>query len=189
MKLIGLAGTNASGKDSVGHMLAERHGWLFVSVSDILRGELKKRGLTIERENMRALSAEWRRKSGPGVLIDKAVEIFRSSVDEYKGLAIASLRNPVEVDRVHQLGGVVVWTDGDPEVRFERLAKRMRSDEDRKTFEQFMAEEHTEMQPSGGDAGLNGAAVKAKADVFITNNSNEIGYFKDQADQALEAYL
>ena len=189
MKLIGLSGTNGSGKDSVGHMLAERHGWLFVSGSEILREEVKERGLSIERENLRNVSAEWRRESGLGVLIDKAVEIYNVSDSEYKGLVIASLRNPGEADRVHELGGTVVWTDAEPEVRFERINKRMRGDEDRKTFAQFMAEEQAEMQRSGDAATLDMAGVKAKADVFIANNSNEIGYFREQADQSLKKVI
>jgi cytidylate kinase len=71
IKLIGISGTNGSGKDSLGHMLAERYGWLFVPATDILRTELQKQGLPIERENLRNLGNEWRREYGAGVLIDK----------------------------------------------------------------------------------------------------------------------
>ena len=70
--IIGLGGTNGSGKDTVGHMLAERHGYLFVSVTDILRAEAEKRGLSPEGENLRTKRAEWRRDGGLAVLVDKA---------------------------------------------------------------------------------------------------------------------
>jgi len=36
LKIIGLAGTNGSGKDTVGHILADKHGYLFVSVVELL---------------------------------------------------------------------------------------------------------------------------------------------------------
>jgi cytidylate kinase len=49
MKIIGISGTNGSGKDSLGQMLQQNHGWLFVPATDILRDELKKRGKRIER--------------------------------------------------------------------------------------------------------------------------------------------
>ncbi|MEJ0072722.1 MAG: AAA family ATPase [Candidatus Saccharibacteria bacterium] len=63
MKLIGLSGTNGSGKDTVGSMIAEKYNYLFISVSDLLRAELRRRGLLIIRENTRELSAEWRREA------------------------------------------------------------------------------------------------------------------------------
>ena len=189
MNLIGIAGTNGSGKDRLGHMLAERHGYLFVSVTDILRDGLGERGLPIERGNLRDLSAEWRRESGLGVLIDKAVARFENQNGRYKGLAIASLRNPGEADRVHELGGKVVWVDGDPKVRYQRIHSRQRSSEDQKTFEQFLAEEQAEMQHSGDEATLSIAGVKAKADVFIENNGSDIEAFKNQAEEALAAVL
>ena len=184
MKLLGIGGSNGSGKDSLGQMLADNHGWLFVSVSDMLREELKKQGLPIERENLRNLSAQWRREHGTGVIIDKAVEVFNSQPG-FKGLAIASLRNPGEADRVHELGGQVVWTDADPKIRYDRIYNRGRSAEDQKTYEQFLAEEKAELEHSGDEATLSLSGVKAKADIFITNNQNSIEVFQKQIEEAL----
>jgi dephospho-CoA kinase len=183
MKLVGIAGTNASGKDTVGKMLSERYGWLFVSVTDILRRELGRRGQPIQRENMHNLSAEWRREFGYSVLVDKAVDIFDTLKAE--GLAVASLRNPAEVDKVHELGGKVIWIDADPKIRYERINLRGRGTEDQKTFEQFIAEEQAEMHQSGDTATLNMSAVKAAADIFIENNGNDVEAFKDEAAKAL----
>ncbi len=174
MKLIGIAGTNGAGKDTVGSLLAEKHGFLFISASDLLREECRKRNLPVEREHLRAISAEWRREGGLGVLIDKAVEMFEQK-GGYAGLAVASVRNPGENDRVHELGGTMVWVDADPKIRYERVqsANRGRSGEDDKTFEQFLAEEQAEMQHSGDEATLNMAGVKAKCDVTIMNEGSE----------------
>lgn len=174
MKLIGIGGTNGSGKDTVGHILAQKHGWLFVSVSDLLRDECRKRGLPVSRENLRTISAEWRRQGGLGVLIDKAVEVFNSSSTVYEGLAVASLRNPGECERVAELGGKNVWVDADPRIRYERIrsAERGRGHEDDKTYEEFLAEQQAEMHHSGDEATLNIAAVKALADIEIYNESD-----------------
>jgi cytidylate kinase len=190
MKIIGLSGTNGSGKDTVGHMLTERHGYLFISLTDMLRKEALKRGLTVERENLRMISAEWRRESGLGVLIDKAIEHLQELDADFRGLVVASLRNPGEADKVHELGGKVIWTDADAKVRYDRIqvhaAERNRAEEDNKTFEQFCAEEAAEMTTTGDAATLNMSAVKDRADIFVTNNGNDIEAFKDEAELALK---
>lgn len=186
--IIGLSGPNGSGKDAVGLLLAAKHEFLFISVSDLLREELRKRGLSAERQNMRALSAEWRRTFGLSVLIDQAKKTFDASKGSYKGLVMASLRNPYEADRVHELGGTVVWVDADPKVRFERLqfAKRQgREGDDDKTFEQFLAEEQVEMQPSGDKATLNMGAVKERADTIIMNNASNMEVLEQSVETAL----
>ena len=174
MKLIGIAGTNGSGKDTVGRILAEKHDWLFVSVSDLLRDECRKRGLSVERENLRAISAEWRREGGLGVLVDKAVDLFERSAEKYEGLAVSSLRNPGETKRVRELGGVNVWVDADPRVRYDRIqtAERGRGGEDNKTFEEFLAEQEAEMRPSGDTATLDLSSVRAETDVQILNEAD-----------------
>jgi cytidylate kinase len=193
MKLIGLSGTNGSGKDTVGHMLAERHDFLFVSMTDMLRGEAGKRGLPVEREVLRTISAEWRRESGLGVLIDKSIEFFQSQDRQYAGLVVASLRNPGEADRVHELGGQLIWVDADARIRYDRIqanaAGRGRAEEDTKTFEEFLAEEKAEMTQSGDVATLNMSGVKALADITLLNEGNDIEAFKDNAERTLSQLL
>jgi dephospho-CoA kinase len=185
VKIIGIGGTNGSGKDSLGQYLAEDHGWLFVSVSDILRDGLKQEGKPLERDNLRKLSASWRRQFGNGVLIDKAFQVFESKESRYKGLAIASLRNPGEAEEIHKLGGQVVWLDAEPKLRYQRIYSRQRSPEDQKTFEQFLAEEQAEKQHTTDEATLNWQGVKDRADIFITNDSNEMEKFKQTVQTAL----
>ena len=178
-QIIGLGGTNGSGKDTVGQILADKHGYLFISVTDLLRTEAARRNQPVEREVLREISAQWRRELGLGVLVDKAVAEYEIVKDHYQGVVMASLRNPGEADRVHEMGGTVIWVDADPQTRYDRIQKnkdnRGRAEEDNKTFEQFLAEEEEEMHtPKGGDAAnLNSAGVKAVADIFIENNGSD----------------
>ena len=188
MIIIGLSGTNGSGKDTVGHLLAEKYGFLFADATQMLGDELTRRGLSHERENKSALSAEWRREYGMGVIVDKGVETFKAG--NYKGLIVGSLRHPGEADRVHELGGKVLWVDADPRVRYERITKNDRGRvEDRKTFEEFLTEQEREMHPVGDAATLNIAAVKDRADITLTNDGNDIEAFKVQAEQILQPVL
>jgi dephospho-CoA kinase len=191
VRIIGLSGTNGAGKDTVGELLAKNHGYLFVSVTELLRDEARRRGQPVERGVLREISAEWRREHGLGVLVDRAVQMFEEAGHKYQGLVLSSLRNPAEADRVHELGGVMVWVDADPRIRYDRIqanaASRNRGGEDNKTFEQFLDEEDAEMhrQAGGDEATLNTQAVKDRVDKTIMNNSGNL----DDLDRELSAML
>lgn len=191
IQIIGLSGTNGAGKDTVGELLAERYGYLFISVTELLRDEARRRGLPVERRYLRQISAEWRRESGLGVLVERAVRAYQSKEGEYKGVVMASLRNPAEADLVHELGGIILWIDADPRLRYDRIqsnaTSRDRSGEDRKSFEQFLAEEAAEMHPAEGSdaATLNTAAVKERADYTIFNETSSIDFLEGELKRLL----
>lgn len=191
LRIIGLAGTNGSGKDSVGQLLAEYHNYLFVSVTDLLRNELKARKLPIIRENLRMISAQWRGERGPGVLVDMAMASYEAVKDQYAGIVIASLRHPGEANRLHELGGLVVWIDADPQVRYQRVqanAKaRGRAGEDDKTYDQFQAEEASEMngQVDSDDKALNMSAVKRRSDRQIDNSRQDQANLRVEVEKVL----
>ncbi|HSX32640.1 MAG TPA: AAA family ATPase [Candidatus Saccharimonadales bacterium] len=193
LHIIGVSGTNGAGKDSIGHLLAAHHNYWFISVTELLRDECRKRGLPVEREHLRDISSEWRRQYGYGVLIDKGMDAFNALPDKerYAGVVMASLRNPHEADRVHELNGTVLWSDADPVVRYNRIQAnsvyRGRTGEDNKTFEEFLAEQEAEMHPPKGadEAVLNMAAVKERSDVFVSNNSSDMDEFEQDLLKAL----
>lgn len=192
LSIIGLSGTNGSGKDTVGMLLASKHNFLFISVTDLMRIELQRRGLNTQRENMRALSAEWRREQGLSVLVDRAVKVFKQDPGQgkYAGLVISSLRNPYESQRVHELGGTMVWVDADPKIRYKRVIsndREGRAGDDQKTFEQFMADEAAEMQRpiEGDEATLDMAAVRDQCDITIENNSTDLGELNQKIVESL----
>lgn len=188
MIIIGVAGTNGSGKDTISEMLSERYGYYLASATEMLGEELNKRGLPHERENKRMVSTEWRRKYGLGVIVDKAVEAAQKA--GFDKVVVGSLRNPGEVDRVHELGGKVVWTDADPQVRYDRIQGSNRGRvEDMKTYRQFLEEEQAEMQQGGDSAKLSLSGVKAKSDVFINNNGSDIEDFKNQSEKELSELI
>jgi cytidylate kinase len=189
--LIGISGPNGSGKDSVGHALGLRHAYLFISVTDLLRQEAAKRGLEAGRDTLRTISAEWRRSYGYGVLVDRAITAYTLVSDQYSGLAMASLRNPAEADRIHELGGTVIWVDADPQIRYDRIQAnaqlRNRGQEDNKTFAEFQAEEVIEMTraPGADGATLDMQSVKDRADYSLTNNGADLELFYHDIDVLL----
>ncbi|MBX4190673.1 AAA family ATPase [Candidatus Saccharibacteria bacterium] len=185
--IIGIGGTDGSGKDSLGLFLQEEYNWLFISVTDLLRDEAKRRGMRLSRDTLKMISAEWRAKHGLGVLVDKALGEYKKQVATHQiaGLVIASLRNPGEVDRVHELGGLVVWTDAPIEIRYQRAISRNKGTEDQVTFDEFKTEEQVQMHHSGDETTLNLSGVKAKADIFITNDTDNLEYFKTAVQKTL----
>ena len=190
MKIIGISGTDGSGKDTVGQMLADRHAWLFISVTDILRAEAQRRNLALTRKNLRNISEEWRRHDGPAVLIDKALEQFKSERNGlHNGLAVASLRHPAEAKRVQELDGKVIWTDAGPRIRYQRIISRKRGAEDEVTLDEFLAEEKAQMRHSGDNHTLNLSAVKDLADVVLRNEGDDIEAFKNAAEKALKPFI
>jgi cytidylate kinase len=191
LKIIGLSGTNGSGKDTAGHILAEYHGYLFVPATELLRKEVRRRNLPITRENLRMVGNHWRDELGVGVLVDKAVSDYQVARELYKGVVVSSLRNPGEAERVHALGGTVIWIDADPKVRYKRIqanaVSRGRSDEDEKSYEQFQAEEADEMvAPEGSDpSALNMSAVKERADIILDNTDENVPGFRKHLEKVL----
>ena len=192
MKIIGLSGTNGAGKDSVAILLAEKYGFLNISATNMLVAELNKRNWPIDRTHKSKLSAEWRREFGMAVIVDKAVDMFNSVSTKPSGLVVGSLRHPGEADRIHELGGKMVWVDADPRVRYDRIQKSLNErsgthDEANKTFEEFLAEQEREMHPEGDEATLNMSGVRQKADLILENNGNDLEVFKNEADKALSS--
>lgn len=188
MTIIGISGSNGSGKDTIANMLGEKHGFYVASATEMLGDELTQRGLPHERVNKRIVSAEWRKEFGLGAIVDKAVEAAKAA--GFDKVVVGSLRATGEVDRVHELGGKTIWFDADPEVRYARIQKGNRGRiEDQKTFEEFIAEEQVEMQPTSDVNGLNMSGVKAMADYTIINNKDNIPGFIAQAEAELKDLL
>jgi dephospho-CoA kinase len=183
-KIIGIAGTSGSGKDTLGKLLVERLGYKFVSVSDILREELTKQGVPHEREHLRALSSQWHREFGPGNLSRRTIEAYAAEEESegYNGLAIGSIRRPSEAKVIQDNGGVVVWIDADRKLRYEWIQAASRGrHEDTATFEAWSADEDAEMTPPKDDDGsaLNMSGVRDIADIHIDNNFESYESYKD----------
>lgn len=188
---IGVSGTNASGKDLLCNYLVENKNFYFISVSDSLRAEAKQRNLPVTREVLRNISSEWRTSSGDlGVLVHKSLDIFNRETGSYSGLVIASIRNPGEVEAIHKLSGLVIWIDANSKIRYERILNndRGRSEEDQKTYEQFIAEEQAEISKSGDDTTLNLTEVAKQADIKIINESSTENFYQN-IDTSISPYL
>ncbi len=191
--LYGVAGTNGSGKDSLMNLLAE-HGFLLFNTGDALREISQAVFNSVDRGGGESpvgrLGNAFRTAYPSGMtelgLLKWWARVAVLPVEMWpKGLAIGSLRGTGEVRRLKELGGKLIVVDADPRVRYDRLTKRGRGD-DNITFEQFLDKEAQEMAVGQTDPAKFGmAAVIDEADIRIENNGNDIEAFKRQAAAAL----
>lgn len=131
--IIGLTGKNAAGKGEVAQVLIEG-GFVYFSLSDVLREELQARKLKPTRENMIQVGNEIRQKYGPSVLANRI--LAKLEVD--KNYVIDSFRNPREVEafRGTQTNFHFIHVTAVPEIRYLRIKDRNREG-DPSTLEEF----------------------------------------------------
>lgn len=162
--IIGLVGKNGSGKGEVANFLTSI-GFIYHSLSDIVREQLKNRDLEITRENLIEIGTEMRRQFGPSVLAERVLE----KLDPDKNYVIDSIRNPFEAKALKKKSNFrLVNVVADEQIRFERVKARNREN-DPQTLEEFRRLESAEMtrdDPSRQQL----SATEELADVDLENN-------------------
>ncbi len=165
--IIGLTGTNASGKSSVADYLA-RKGFSVYSLSDELRLLLKKSRVAATRENLIKAGKYYREKNGRGYLAALVKKKIRN-----KNAAVDSIRNLGEVAELRKMRNFFLMAvDAPVKIRFQRARKRM-SSRDQRTFAEFVAREKEELYGKG--SGQQIMACMKKADFKI---NTRYGYAK-----------
>ena len=144
--IIGLTGRNASGKGTVASFLKESS-YVYHSLSDTLRDELKMRNLEESRDNLIMIGNSLREEGGPGILADLMI----SNLTSLENHIVDSIRNPLEVKSLrreyenHNFS--LISVDARPEIRYERLKQRNRAG-DSSSWEEFLAQEKLEERSS-----------------------------------------
>jgi cytidylate kinase len=155
-----LAGPAGSGKSTVAGLLAERHGFVRVSLGDIPRALAAARGLQPERAVLQALGDEIRR-SDPGRLARVALVRLGGAARA----VVDGVRLPAEAEALHAAGLVGVWVAAPYPVRRRRLrerGERWLRGEDRHRTEEQVASIRTEHEiDASGDLSALTSAVSA----------------------------
>ena len=160
--LIGIAGSFASGKDTIAHALEADYGFTHVSTGDMVReAALAERG-SIERPVLFEVANEHRHHDGAGVFVVHALEKPRP-------LVITGIRSLGEAKALKAAGGELLFIDAPAEVRYERMQARHRDSETELSLDEFEANEATEWHAGETDADFNLRDIKAMADVVMEN--------------------
>lgn len=188
MIIVGVAGTNGSGKDTLGDLLSVEFDFTTVSLSDILRAELDKLGMPHTRENLSNHSKRLRDSEGDGAMAVRALTTHRYSTHR---LCLTSIRTPGEVDTVHQAGGIVFWIDADPKIRYARITSRagIRAATDLLSYEEFLQQQEAEMKPSKQGGGLHMDGVREKADRVIRNEFPDVEVYKEHLRRIVKEHV
>jgi dCMP deaminase len=163
--ILGVAGPNGAGKGEVVAYLTARSFYPF-SLSDVIREELRGRGLEESRERMIEAGQALRAAHGPAVLAER----LRSRIRADRNYVIDSIRHPAEVSALRALGARfrLLWVDAEPQRRLERLRARARPG-DPESLERLLS---LEARERGGDdpAAQQLDAVAKLADVQLRND-------------------
>jgi len=135
--VIGLTGTNASGKGEVANYFKKKH-FTYHSLSDIIRESAEKSGMEPTRENLISLGNKLRKRYGPAVLA-RRVKKNLTGKD-----IVDSIRNIAEIKELKKLPNfVLLGIDAPVSLRFKRSLKRKRAGDD-KSLREFILKENRE---------------------------------------------
>lgn len=176
MKVMGISGLPGSGKSIVSDIAIEK-GAVIVSMGDIVREEAKKRG-----ESSKETAKNLRAEHGEYIVSELTVKKIKQLQDEgmEKTIIVEGIRSPPEVDMFKENFDdfIILSVFANPDIRFERLKKRMRED-DSQDYEGFKKRDTTELSFGIG-------TVISLSDKLIINESdiesfaNEIKEYFDE---------
>ncbi|WP_458405340.1 nucleoside monophosphate kinase [Methanobrevibacter sp.] len=162
MQVMGISGMPGSGKSIVSDIATEK-GAIIVSMGDIIREEAKKRG-----ESSKETAKNLRKEFGEYIVSELTIKKIKKLQEE-------GVENTIIVEGIRSLPEVEMFKDNfdnfiilsvfaNPELRFERLKKRMRED-DSTDYNVFSQRDHTELNFGIG-------SVIALSDKLVINESD-----------------
>jgi len=172
--IIGVTGTNGSGKSTVVEILQSR-GFHVLSLSDFLRDEAERRGLPPkDRTTLRQLGNELREEYGAGYLMEQALGSIRRPMDSY---VIDSIRNPAEAEALMRSkhNTMFLGIDASPHIRYKRIVERAAATgriEAMKTYDEFLRDEEVENRADPNCQRLRATLDLAEI-VFLNNGTEE----------------
>lgn len=180
MRVIGICGTNGSGKGILCDFLVKYANCKHVSARDLIIEKAKQNGVeVVTRPQMREFMEKYNRE-GHSLLDDFLIDCK----DEEEIIAFESIRRVSEIKRFRNSGinFLLVSVDADPKIRFERAILRG-SNTDHVTFEEFLIQEQNESNAIEENQ-MNILKCIELADVKLTNDGN-MNKFQDEIKEKL----
>lgn len=161
--IVGLSGSLCAGKGEVANYLKSL-GFVYFSLSDVLREEMNKAGVAKTRHNCIIFANNLRKDYGNGVLAKKVKDML----PEETNIIIDSIRNTEEVRELKKINNfILVGVDALEETRFGRMLERKRPG-DPKTLEEFRKTNENQDLEHGQQV----QKCMKMADCILVNNGN-----------------
>lgn len=178
MTIIGITGHPSSGKDTAAEYIASR-GFTHVSLGDVLREEMKKVSLPVDRPSIRQFAATQRQKIGAFYPVDLILSRLTDRT------VVTGFRNLAEVNYIKErfpAGLTLLAVEAPLQARYERAVARNREG-DNISFTDFQAHEEAERNanPESHEVDI----VIAQAD-HLLENSGSLEDLYQKVDKVLE---
>ena len=176
---LGLVGTNGSGKSSASAYLVEK-GFVWVSLSDVVREAVTQKGLPESRETLIATANQLKADHGQDFLARRAFAMAAEL--QHPRVVFDSIRNVAEVQYLVGHGVHMIGIDAPTELRFSRICARKRTgdDLDFTTFKRLDDQEN-----HGQSSGQNIYAAMAACQEHVTNDS-DLSHFLAALDRIID---
>ncbi|OVE74606.1 hypothetical protein BVX95_01815 [archaeon D22] len=135
--IIGLTGIIGSGKGTVADILVKDYGFIYTSLSDVIREEIRNNGEEVTRETLTKTAKRLRGFGGPSIFAEMLIKKLNPS----KNYIVDSFRHPEEVIILKEFYEkfVLVNVSAPLEVCLERIKSRNREN-DPKTIDELKAQ-------------------------------------------------
>lgn len=141
--IIGITGSFGAGKGEVVEYLTTRKNFNHYSASEFITEEIERRKMNIDRNSMIEVANDLRAQYGPAYIIEA---LYLRAKAHGGDAVIESIRVKAEVERIKELGGIVLGVDADSKIRYERAYAR-KSPKDNVTYEEWILQEQKESNP------------------------------------------
>ncbi len=180
IQVLAFVGAPAAGKTEAASV-AKTLGIPIVTMGDVVRAELRRRGLPLSDENAGKIASQLRVQEGMDAIAKRCIPHIRAIAGKKAVIVIDGIRGISEVETFKKEFGTdfrLVRVEAPLNLRYERIKTRGRGD-DSLSIEEFKAREERENGWGMGEAMKN-------ADKVITNTgSREL--FKEQIEELLAA--
>lgn len=165
--LIGVAGTNGSGKGAVIEYLVGVKGFSRYSARALILEEVRARHLPETRASMREVANELRREHGAAYIVERLCTMAKDD----SNAVIESLRAVGEAEYLKEQDILLIGVDAEQRIRYERVAHQEDNELAHLSFEDFCTMEERE-RASTEEWDMNVFGVLERADVHIQNNGS-----------------
>ncbi len=178
MKVIGITGTIASGKEVVKDFLQQKFTSYYVSLSSVIRAEEQRKKKDFNRKSLQDFGNEMRKNYGTHILAKMGVEYLPR---ERELIIVDGIRNPGEAEWLKKTFGknfFLIGVDAPQEIRWQRVQTRERQT-DPKTFEEFIALDKRDQGEGEPEYGQQVGKCMSMCD-FVIQNDDGLEVFQEK---------